>query len=91
MATLKECQRNTKINYGMGTIGEKKKRTSKKNVDGRSKNSHDNKKFRNRSMEKQRGMAFGFQKTTTAVIKPDGYIYIYKGSPNVIFLFLWLV
>jgi hypothetical protein len=30
------------------------------------------KKFRNRSMEKQRGMAFGFRKTTTAVIKPDG-------------------
>ena len=36
------------------------------------KNSHDNKKFRNRSMEKQRAMAFGFRKTATAVIKPDG-------------------
>ena len=24
------------------------------------------------SMEKQRGMAFGFRKTATAVIKPDG-------------------
>ena len=56
----------------MGTTGEKKKRTSKKNVDGRITSSHDNKKFRNRSMEKQRGMAFGFQKTATAVIKPDG-------------------
>ena len=56
----------------MGTTGEKKKRTSKKNVDGRSTSSHDNKKFRNRSMEKQRRMAFGFRKTTTAVIKPDG-------------------
>ena len=44
----------------------------RKNVDGRSKSSHDNKKFRNRSMEKQRGMAFGFWKTATAVIKPDG-------------------
>jgi hypothetical protein len=42
----------------MGTTGEKKKRTSKKNVDGRSTRSHDNKKFRKRSMEKQRGMAF---------------------------------
>ena len=56
----------------MGTTGEKKKRTSKKNVDGRSTSSHDNKKFRSRSMEKQRGMAFGFRKTATAVIKP-GY------------------
>jgi hypothetical protein len=28
--------------------------------------------YRNRSMEKQRGMAFGFRKTATAVIKPDG-------------------
>jgi hypothetical protein len=63
---------NTKINYGMGTTGEKKKRKSKKNVDGRSTSSHDNKKFRNKSMEKQRGMAFGFRKTATAVIKPDG-------------------
>jgi hypothetical protein len=47
--------------------GEKEKRTSKKNMDGRSTGSHDNKKFRTRSMEKQRGMAFGFQKTATAV------------------------
>jgi hypothetical protein len=51
---------NTKINYGMDTAGEKEKGTSKNNVDRRSKSSHDNKKFRNRSMEKQRGMAFGF-------------------------------
>ena len=63
---------NTKINYGMGTTGEKKKRTSKKNLEGRSTSSHDNKKFRNRSTEKQRGMTFGFRKTATAVIKPDG-------------------
>ena len=62
----------SKINNGIGTTGEKKKRTSKKNVDGRSTSSHDNKKFRNRSMEKQRGMAFGFRKTATAVLKPDG-------------------
>ena len=47
--------------------GEKEKRTPKKNVDGRSTSSHDNKKFRTRSMEKQRGMAFGFRKTATAV------------------------
>jgi len=39
---------NTKINYGLHTTGEKEKRTSKKNVDGRSTSSHDNKKFRNR-------------------------------------------
>ena len=55
-----------KINYGLDTTGEKEKRTSKKNVDGRSTSSHDNKKFRTRSMEKQRGMAFGFRKTATA-------------------------
>ena len=60
---------NTKINYGLDTAGEKKKGMSKKNMDGRSANSHDNKKFRTRSMEKQRGMAFGFRKTVTAVKK----------------------
>ena len=48
---------------------DKEKRTSKKNVDGRSTSSHDNKKFRNRSMEKQSGMAFGLRKTATAVKK----------------------
>ena len=60
---------NTKINYGMDTMGEKEKRTSKKNVDGRSTSSCDNKKFRNRSMEKQRGMALHFLKKATAVKK----------------------
>jgi hypothetical protein len=60
---------NAKINYGMDTTGEKEKRTSKKNVDGRNTSSHDNKKFRTRSMEKQRRMAFGFQKMATAVKK----------------------
>ena len=57
---------NTKINYGFDTTGEKVKRTSKKNVDGRSTSSHDNKKFRTRSVVKQRGMAVGFPKTGTA-------------------------
>jgi hypothetical protein len=55
----------------MDTRGEKKKRTSKKNLDGRSTSSHDNKKFRTRSVEKQGGMSFGLWKTATAVIKPD--------------------
>jgi hypothetical protein len=54
-----------KINYGMDTTGEKEKRTSKKNVEGRSTSIHDSKKFRTISMEKQRGMAFGFGKTVT--------------------------
>ena len=45
---------NTKINYGMDTTGEKEKRMFKKNVDGRSTSSHDNKKFRSRSVEKER-------------------------------------
>ena len=58
---------NTKINYRLGTVGEKEKRTSKINVDGRSTSSHDNNKFRTRSMEKQRGLAFGFRKMATAV------------------------
>jgi hypothetical protein len=66
---------NTKINYGMDTTGEKEKRTSKKNMDGKSTNSHDNKEFRIRSVEKQRGMAFGVRKTATAVkeIRIDGW------------------
>jgi hypothetical protein len=59
------------IRTGMDTRGEKKKRTSKKNVDGMSTSSHASKKFRTRSMEKQGGMAFGFRKTATAVIKPN--------------------
>jgi hypothetical protein len=63
---------NTKTNYGMDTTGEKEKRTPKKNVDGRSTSIHYNKKFRTRSMEKQRGIAFGFRKTATAV-KNTGY------------------
>ena len=58
---------NTKINYGLDTTGENEKRTSKKNVDGRSTSSHDNKKFRTIWMEKQKGMVFGFRKTATAV------------------------
>jgi len=36
-------------------MGEKEKRTSKKNVDGKRTSSHDNKKLRTRSMEKERG------------------------------------
>jgi hypothetical protein len=36
----------------MDTTGEKEKRTSKENVDGRATSSHDNKKLRTRSMEK---------------------------------------
>jgi hypothetical protein len=63
--------KTTKINYGIDTKGEKKKGTSKKNVDGRSTSSHDNKKFRTRSIEKQGEIAFGFRKTATAVIIPD--------------------
>ena len=60
---------NTKTNYGIDTTGEKEKRTSKKNVNGKWESSHDSKKCRTRSMEKERGMAFGFRKT--AAINPD--------------------
>ena len=53
----------------MDTSGKKKKRTSKKNVDGRCTSSHENKTFR-RSVVKQKGMVFGFQKMATAVTRP---------------------
>jgi len=62
---------NSRISYGLDTTGEKEKRTSKKNVDGKSTRSRDNKKFRTRSKEKQRGTAFGFRKKATVVKKPD--------------------
>src|SRR5215510_6391069 len=63
-----------KINYGMDTRREKEKSTSKKNVDGRSTSSHDIKKFRTRSVEKQGGMAFGL---TLSLLM--SYIY---GAPS---------
>jgi IS5 family transposase len=47
----------------------RKRGRPRKNMDGRSANSHDNKEFRTRSMEKQRGIAFGVRKTATAVKK----------------------
>jgi hypothetical protein len=47
----------------------KRGRPRKTWMDGRSTSSHDNKKFRTRSMEKHRGMAFGFSKMATAVKK----------------------
>jgi hypothetical protein len=70
----KGCQRREYQNYGMDTRRDKKKRTSKKNVDGISTSSHGNKKFRTRSVEKQGGMVFGFRKMAKAVIKADRYI-----------------
>ena len=51
-------------------MGKKKKRMSKKNVDGRCTSSHENKTFR-RSVAKQKGMVFGFRKTATAVARPE--------------------
>jgi len=45
-------------------------------MDRRSTSSQENKKFGTRSLEEQRGMAFGIQKTATAVIKPDRQIVI---------------
>jgi hypothetical protein len=61
------------------TRGKKKKRTSKKNVDGRCTSSLENKTFRNRSVVKQKGMVFGFRKTATAVVGPEidrvGYFF----------------
>jgi hypothetical protein len=53
------------------TRGKKKKRTSKKNVDGRRTSSHENKTLRSGSVVKQKGMVFGFRKTATAVVGPE--------------------
>jgi hypothetical protein len=53
------------------TRGKKKKRTSKKNVNGRCMSSHENKTFRRRLVAKQKGMVFGFRKTATAVTRPE--------------------
>jgi hypothetical protein len=55
----------------MNTSGEKKKRMSKKNMDGRSTSSHDSEKFRARSMENMEEWRLVSGKTATAVIKPD--------------------
>ena len=44
----------------MDTTGEKAKRKAKKNMDGRNPSGHDNEESRTRSVETQRGMAFGF-------------------------------
>jgi hypothetical protein len=49
----------------------KKKRTSKKNVDGRCTGSHGNKTFRSKLVVEQKGMVFGFRKTATAVVEPE--------------------
>jgi hypothetical protein len=59
------------INYGVDTRGEKEKRTSRENVDGRYTSSHENKTFRSRSVVKQKGMVFGFRKTATVVTRPE--------------------
>ena len=64
---------NSQINCGLDSAGEKEKRTSKENVDGRGTSSHDNRKFRIRAMEKRRGMAFGLRKLAT-VVKKTGQI-----------------
>ena len=55
----------------MDTGGEKKKRTPKKNVDGRGTSSHGNKTFRNGPVVKLEGMVFGFRKTVAAVTRPE--------------------
>ena len=62
----------------MDTRGKKKKRMSKKNVDGRCTSGHENKTFRRRSVAKQKGMVFGFQKTVTAVTRQERQIVRYS-------------
>ena len=55
----------------MNTGGEKKKRTLKKNMDGRGTGNHGKKTFRNGPVVKQEGMVFGFRKTAAAVTRPE--------------------
>ena len=64
-------ERQPKLIMEWDTRGKKKKRTSKKNVDGRCTSSHENGVFRSRSVVKQKGMVFGFRKTATAVTRPE--------------------
>ena len=65
---------NTKINYGLDTTGEKEKRTSKKKewMEGVQA------AMTTRNLEpdqwRNRGMAFSFRKTATAVKKADGWM-----------------
>jgi IS5 family transposase len=52
--------------------GERRKRgRPKKNMEGRCTSSQGNKRFRSRSVVKQKGMVFGFRKTATAVVGPE--------------------
>jgi len=68
----KDARRETnKMNYGVDTRGKKKKKTSKKNLNGRCTSSHEKKTFRSRSVVKQKGMVYGFRKTATAVTRPE--------------------
>jgi len=53
------------------TVGEKKKRTPKKNMEGRGTSSHEKKTFRNGLVVKQEGMVFGFRKTAEAVTRSE--------------------
>jgi hypothetical protein len=56
-------------------------------MDGRSTRSHDSGKSRTKSMEKQRGMAFGFRKAATAVIEPDRWIDFERSKHSVMITF----
>jgi hypothetical protein len=62
-----DLPRSQFVHFSSHTTGQKEKRTTKENVDGRSTSSHDNKKYRTRSMEKQREIVFGFRKTAIPV------------------------
>jgi hypothetical protein len=71
MATSRGCQRREYQNEfwnGCQRGGEKVDVLEKH---GRSTSSHNNEKFRTRSMEKRRGMAFGLWERAIAVIEQD--------------------
>jgi hypothetical protein len=69
----------------VNTREKKKKRTSKKNVDGKCTSSHGNKTSRSRSVVKQKEMVFGFRKTATAVVGPE--IDIFHATKQVCHLY----
>ena len=61
----------TRTNYGMDTTGEKEKRTSEKNVDGRSTSSHDIQRPRTGAMENREEWRLGSGRRRQLLNKPD--------------------
>ncbi|KAJ4441257.1 hypothetical protein ANN_11111 [Periplaneta americana] len=61
----------TKNNYGMDPTRNKEKRTTKEDLDGGRTSSYGCSRIGAMPMDEQRGLAFGFRKTATAVMTPE--------------------